>query len=231
MDGFEFAVEVVRTDRKRTVAIQLEGQGVRVRVPKNLPEARIRELLTKRSGWIERKLREMAAIPAAEPRQYVSGEAFPYLGRDYRLQVLSGGQAEVRLQGDCIEVSVPATHGQSPEAVRAVLLQWYLERAWHHLQEKTAQYAGLIGVSPQAVKVRSYKARWGSCSVKGDISYNWRIVLAPHRVVDYLVVHELCHLLEHNHSARYWRHVQRHMPDYPLQRNWLKLHGARLLAV
>jgi predicted metal-dependent hydrolase len=78
------------------------------------------------------------------------------------------------------------------------------------------------GVNPASVTVKNYKSRWGSCSTKGDISYNWRIILAPHSIVDYVVVHELCHMLEHNHSSKYWKHVERHVPNWRECREWLK---------
>ena len=83
-------------------------------------------------------------------------------------------------------------------------------------------------MEPRSVAVKDYKSRWGSCSAKGDISYNWKIVLAPHRIVDYVVVHELCHMLEHNHSSRYWKLVEKYVPDYRERRDWLKNHSLSL---
>ena len=97
------------------------------------------------------------------------------------------------------------------------------------LTEKTNRYAKIIGVSPNAISVRDYKSQWGSCSRNNKISYNWRLIIAPHRVVDYVVVHELCHLLEFNHTKDYWRHVSNNFRDYKECRDWLRFNGASLI--
>lgn len=221
MDGLGFPVEVVRTGRKRSVCIQLDGAGVRVRVPHWLPDGRVRELIRRRMGWITTKLREQAARPAPRPREYVNGEAFAYLGRDYRLRLASGDNPSVQMRGGQLLATMPAAE-RCPQRIRELLEAWYMERARVRLGEKTRRLARMVGRAPASVSVRDYRARWGSCSIGGDISYNWRIIMAPHRIVDYVVVHELCHLLEHNHSPRYWRHVARHIPDWKDRRDWLR---------
>ena len=86
----------------------------------------------------------------------------------------------------------------------------------------------VIGVSPKSVSIKNYKSRWGSCSSNGELTYNWRIILAPHRIVDYVVVHELCHLLEHNHSPKYWKHVEHYVPNWREHRDWLRKHTTEL---
>jgi predicted metal-dependent hydrolase len=90
--------------------------------------------------------------------------------------------------------------------------------------------APAIGVSPARIQIRDQRSRWGSCSTRGTLSFNWRLVLAPFDVLDYVVVHELCHLREPNHSSRFWRLVERHRPDWRTQRDWLHTHGPELLA-
>ena len=112
--------------------------------------------------------------------------------------------------------------------VKGALEKWYLSHAEDRLREKTARYAKIIGVKPSSVTLKSYKSRWGSCSSKGDISYNWKIIMAPHHIVDYVVVHELSHMIQLNHSPAYWRSVERFIPDYQQCRKWLKVNGVRL---
>ena len=222
MEGFGFAVEVVRTDRrKKTIAIELDGELVRVRAPRRLSDSRLRDLVIERTPWIEARLREQAERPEVKPKEYVSGETFSYLGRNYRLKVIAGESHPVRLKQGYLVVLAPEGEGQQRE-VKGRLESWYRANAEELLRDKTERMAKLIEVAPRSVSVRNYKSRWGSCSSSGDITYNWKIIMAPHHIVDYVVVHELCHLLEHNHSPRYWRHVARFIPDWKERRDWLK---------
>ena len=228
MDGFEFPVEVIRTDRKRSASIYLEGDGVKVRVPTGLPDDRVRDLIARKSPWIRRKLKEAELKAPPKPKEFVSGETFSYLGRNYRLKVLSGNTPSLKLKGRYLEASISGSSKRQEEEVRSLLVDWYQIHAQERLEEKTRRYARILQVEPNCVSVKDYKSRWGSCSTTGDISYNWRIVMAPHRIVDYVVVHELCHLLEHNHSAVYWRHVERIIPDFRECREWLKRNSEQL---
>ena len=113
--------------------------------------------------------------------------------------------------------------------VRDHLCEWYKSRAEEKLREKMNRYAKVLGVTPKSFRIRNYKSRWGGCSVHGEITYNWRILMAPNRIVDYVVAHELCHLIEHNHAERYWKNVERVIPDWRECRDWLRIHGDRLV--
>ncbi len=121
-----------------------------------------------------------------------------------------------------VEATVTKTDINPKNTIRSLLERWYRSNPEKRLGEKTVRLAGVTGVNPTSVTVKNYKSRWGSCSTKGDISYNWRIILAPHSIVDYVVVHELCHMLEHNHSSKYWKHAERHVPNWRECRDWLK---------
>ena len=228
IDGFKFPVEVIRTDRKKSASIYLDGERIKVRVPKSLSDSRVRDLIAKKSSWIKRKLKEAELTAPPKPKEFVSGETFSYLGRNYRLKVLSGDTPSLKLRGRYLEASTSGSSKTREEEVRSLLLGWYRKHARERLEEKTHRYAKILQVEPNCVSVKDYKSRWGSCSTTGDISYNWRIVMAPHRIVDYVVVHELCHLLEHNHSVIYWRHVERIIPDFQECRKWLKRNSERL---
>ena len=222
MDGFPFEVEVVRTNRKRSASIGLSDGGVKVTVPASLSERRIRDLIIKRTPWINRKLKEHSERPVTIPREFVSGETVTYLGKNYRLKVLKGDCSSIKMLRGYIQVTVPETDTDPRSSIRMLLTDWYKSHAATRLKDKTQRYSQMIGVSPHSVSIKDYKSMWGSCSVKGDISFNWRIILAPHSVVDYVVVHEICHLLEHNHSPKFWKEVERYVPDWRNQRDWLK---------
>lgn len=227
---FDFEYEVIRTNRKKSASIKIVAGQVQVVIPKTLSKKRLEQLLEKKSGWIQRKLQDQAELPSIPEKRYVSGESFLYLGRDYRLLLIEGSSVALKMRGRRLELGVDPSLSDAERSawVRGELEAWYLTRADKLLHEKTLLFAEQIGVSPQIVKVKRYKSRWGSCSSRGVVSYNWKIILAPHPVIDYLVVHELCHLLHMNHSAAFWSSVERVMPDYRQHRTWLKQNGIRL---
>lgn len=106
-------------------------------------------------------------------------------------------------------------------------MRWYRLQAHQRFAEKVLRYARVVGVSPTAVDIKTFKSRWGSCNIRGEVQFHWKVILAPHRIVDYVVVHELCHLKHHDHSPLFWKSVERVMPDYLKCKEWLKLVGAR----
>ena len=228
--NFDFPVEIIRTERSKSASIEIEDDTVKVTVPKNLSDQRIEELIKNRTVWIRQKLKIQTETIRPKDKVYVNGESFTYLGRNYRLKCVSEGAGEAKLKNGYLTVSLAenASGAALGGRVRQSLQQWYQARALEKLKEKTKRYSAILGVSPQSVGVKEYKARWGSCSSKGDVTYNWRIIMAPHHIVDYIVVHELCHLLEHNHGPKYWKHVQNVIPNYRECREWLKVNGEGL---
>ena len=222
MNDFAFPVEIVRTDRTKSASIHVERDVVKVRVPKKLSNDRIKELVGKRTAWINGKLREHALRPVVKPKEYVSGETFSYLGRNYRLKVIRGSDTSLKMKSGYLWAMIHDKDANPESTIRSLLQSWYQRNARIRLSEKTERLARIVGVNPSSISIKDYKARWGSCSVNGDVAYNWRIIMAPHRIVDYVVIHELCHLLEHNHSPRFWKQVQRHVTDWRECKEWLR---------
>lgn len=227
---FDFPIEIIRTERTKSASIEIEDDVVKVVVPKNLSNQRIENLINYRTAWIRKTLKSQNDIFRSNPKEYVNGESFAYLGRNYRLKCLRGAIGDVKLKNGYLNVPVEVDISGSDleKSVQQSLHQWYQKRSLEKLKDKTKRYASILGVHPRSVKVKEYKARWGSCSSSGDIIYNWRIIVAPHHIVDYIVVHELCHLLEHNHGTKYWRHVKNVIPNYEQKRQWLKINGEGL---
>jgi predicted metal-dependent hydrolase len=228
--NFDFPLEIIRTERSKSASIEIEDDTVKVTVPKNLSDQRIEELIKNRTVWIRQKLKIQTETIRSKGKEYVNGETFSYLGRNYRLKCVSGGSDKAKLKNGYITVPIArdASGAALEGCVRQSLQQWYQARALEKLKEKTKRYSAILGVDAKSVDVKEYKARWGSCSSSGDVTYNWRIIMAPHHIVDYIVVHELCHLLEHNHGPKYWKHVQTVVPDYKECREWLKGNGLSL---
>lgn len=113
--------------------------------------------------------------------------------------------------------------------IRQALVSWYKGNAERKIREKVARYADIVEVDWGVVRIKTFKSRWGSCIHYGDVEFNWLIVLAPNRIVDYVVVHELCHLIHHDHSPQFWKEVERVIPDYQECKDWLKTHSLKLL--
>jgi len=222
-----FVAEVIRTRRRKTASIKIDDGAISIVVPQNLPCDRIKQLMTDKKNWIREKLYQHSINRLVNRKEFVSGEAFPYLGRNYRLQVVAGSQQPAKLLHGKLVVTIPQAM-QTPDRIRNAIVRWYRLHALERLIEKTSRYAAIVGKEPSKVDIKTYKARWGSCYSDGRVLYNWKIIMAPNRIVDYVVVHELCHLLHHNHSPRFWKAVERIMPDYAECKEWLKVNGAEL---
>ena len=223
-------VEVVRSIR-RTAALHIIGSDLQVRVPEYVEDERVAAFLQKKRPWIRSKVAEIQLLPPHRTKELVSGESFPYLGRHYRLKIQEGHQVGVSLSGGYLKATIrPNEQGEHRTLkIQQYLHNWYRNKAQERLKEKTDRYAKQIGVSPAAVSVRNFKSRWGSCDKKGQVVFNWNIIKAPHSVVDYVVVHELCHLIHPNHSKEFWQVVGRFDSNYLEHRQWLKIKGAGLL--
>ena len=228
---FDFPVEIIRTDRSKSVSIEVIDGIVNVIVPQSISEKRIEDLIKARTTWIRQKLKLQASVVVPKAKEYVNGESFTYLGRNYRLKCVKSATGDVKLKNGYLNVPVADAMREAKLTgfLRNSLEQWYFSKALEKLKEKTKRYSEILGVKPISVSIKEYKSRWGSCSTNGEVTYNWRIIIAPHHIVDYIVVHELCHLLEHNHGPKYWKHVESVVPDYRICREWLKTHGQTLI--
>ncbi len=224
---------IVRSPRrKKTVEIEVDGKRhLRVAAPGSATAERIERLMHQRSRWIVTRLSSNGVRPVEH--EFVNGETFLYLGRQARLRITETsrpGPAQAKLARGRLEVRVAASKSPAMRRrrVRAALERWYRERAEVKLHERVALYAAKLGLGPSAVVVRDQTKRWGSCSTDGVLRFNWRIVMAPMSLVDYVVVHELCHLTGlRPHDTRFWVAVSVVMPDYELRRGLLRREGGR----
>ncbi|MEY3287894.1 MAG: hypothetical protein RLZZ419_136, partial [Pseudomonadota bacterium] len=178
--------------------------------------------------WIKEKLALHQEIFTIKPKEFVSGEAFSYLGKQYRLKIETGLYPTITRHSDDLVVSVRDKAADNSKVIKQMLIKWYKQQAESGLRQKTESYSRIIGVKPSSVIIKSFKARWGSCSTIGGIQYNWKIIIAPDSVINYVVIHELCHILHHNHSPLFWKAVERYCHDYRDCGAWLKINGARL---
>ncbi|MDB9756859.1 M48 family metallopeptidase [Pseudomonadales bacterium] len=223
-----FDVTVIRSDRRRSATFRVDQSGVSFRVPKEIGHQKIVELVEKKTPWIRKKLEYAASLTPPRLLDFENGDPIPYLGKTYCLKVQVGDYPHVELVGEDILVNVVAQHLTNSLHIQLVLERWFLDEAAILLAERLDFYASIVGVRPTGMQVKAYKARWGSCKMDGQIQFNWRLIHGPVDVLDYVVVHELCHILQHNHSAAYWSEVARVMPDYEVRRKWLSQNGNTL---
>ncbi len=220
---------IKRGRRKKTVALQIQPNlSVVVLSPHFLDKARIKEIVQKRARWIIQKQEKIKKINAEMPKkEFVSGESFPYLGREYRLKVIKSKNEKCcpcRLMSGRfhIEINIKFTGRGASRIVREKMREWYIERAKEKISERLQRYARLVGRTPQKIIIRNQEKRWGSCSHSGVLRFNWKVIMAPLSVVDYVIAHELCHLLIKNHSEKFWSKLSSIVPDYKKKRQWLK---------
>ncbi len=199
------------------IAIHVEPNGcVLVDAPENATDRQIRAAVTGRARWIYGHVTSIRLrLAHVLPREYVSGESLLYLGRRYRLRVIAAPDStrSVRLRGNYIEVVVGK---RSPALVRAALTDWYRRRAKAVLSdqlEKIAASLRWVRTLPP-VRFQTMKVQWGSCSPAGRLTLNPQLVKAPRECIDYVLLHELCHLREHNHGKRFYRMLEMHMPRW-----------------
>lgn len=222
--------------RRRTVQIRVIGADrLEVAAPTGMPLEKIQLLLNGKAAWISRQIGRLKAA-AANPANasLTHGATLLYQGVPHCLLLLADGNRKphVTLHNNSICIHLTELIGQDNDpTVYHTLKSWYGRQAQALLSERTLYWSGQIGVTPSRISLRDQKSRWGSCSSRKTISYNWRIIMAPPEVLDYLVVHELCHLIHPNHSPAYWREVSRWVPDYRGQRRWLRQNGSLLTKI
>lgn len=215
---------------RRTTDIVIERDGsVTVRPPLRLTPEQVDQTVHSKRLWIHRNLAEWRALNArAGSREWVAGESFLYLGRHYRLRLVSE-QAETLLLKEgrfCLRREVLEQGG--PSAAEAAFTDFYQEKGLPRLRSRVAHFAPRIGVTPGTVTVKDLGFRWGACQSQGDLSFHWKCLLAPLTVIDYIVVHELCHLHHRDHTAAFWNEVDKVLPDHATRKAWLRRHGAEL---
>ncbi len=228
--SIEFPYDVIRTPRRKTASIKVIEGHVQIIVPMDLPQDKIEAVLFKKRLWVREKIRLYEEAMPPKPKEFVNGEAFPYLGKNYKLKFVPDGIGEVKLKGGYLELHIKEGYPESRlnAFIRRQLSSWYKRKAQKRLTDKVKRLSTSLDLEPKSVSVQDFKSRWGSCSADGDISFNWKIIMAPHGIIDYVVAHELCHLIEHNHSPAFWKRVERLIPDYRDCKDWLKENGGQL---
>jgi predicted metal-dependent hydrolase len=213
----QIKVDQIIRSRRKTLSLEIAADArLVVRAPFNVKMDTIQNVLFKKRLWIQAK-QKIAQKKRLEiqPKEFVGGESYLYLGKPHRLQIVKG-KAPLVLQ-DRFYLSEAYLDNARQEFVR-----WYKEQALMKIEERVRWYAGVAGLEYKKITISDATRRWGSCSGKGNLRFNWRLVMAPLKVIDYVVVHELAHLQEKNHTRAFWTRVERILPGYKRYSAWLK---------
>lgn len=193
-----------------------------VLAPKPFDMTRVEALLENKRSWIYRSLAEWDDLNRTRvTREYVNGECFLYLGRRYRLQIVTNQNAPLKLKNGQFCLDKLAV-GQAPKHFKA----FYKAKLLQRVKARAAIYSARIGKAPSDIKVLELKNRWGSCSSAGVINIHWKCAMLSISVLDYVVAHELAHLKYPNHTPAFWRLMEKILPGHEAQKNWLKFNGA-----
>ncbi|MDX6688702.1 MAG: hypothetical protein QOG15_159 [Solirubrobacteraceae bacterium] len=215
-----------RSDRARRVRVVVDPHsGVEVVLPRRSPASAAPAAIAELRPWIEARL---AAGQAVRDVVAARGESVPYLGRDLALHPQAGRSRVHRVAGDAGGggmLLVP----DDPAAASAAVERWYRRTARAEIAPRLERAVAALGTSYTTLTIRNQRTRWGSCSSSGAMSFNWRLLLAPEPVLDYVIWHEACHLRVMDHSPRFWGLVERHCPDFQEHRRWLRAKGNTLV--
>ncbi|MTI70908.1 MAG: M48 family metallopeptidase [Firmicutes bacterium] len=225
----ELSIDVIYRDRK-TLEIQMKSsKNIRILSPKGVKKEKLIDIIENKKQWIIKKIHELEVIEKKlGKRKFQTGGIFLYLGKEYKMKLIfkeNIDNIKIKLHNEKLNIY---TYTTDKIILKEALKKWYKEKALILLTNRINKYIFKINRPVRKIKVKEQKSRWGSCSSKGDLYFNYKIIMAPIEIIDYIVVHELCHLVHLNHSKRYWGLVKNVLPDYKKHRQWLKENGKEL---
>ena len=228
VNGGKLEYNLIRSQRRDVLLKALPGGETRVYAPSWARIRDVDDLVRERAGELRGMHEELEHALARNRLSHPVSEGSRVCieGRAYRLKRAAGARVTLRLTGEDCVLTLGAPEDE--EQVRAALKRALSRRALERIRERLGYYATRLGVDFNRVVIRDQRSRWGSCSAKQNLNFNWKLIMAPPEVLDYVVIHELCHLIEFNHSPRFWRLVEGQMPEYECWKRWLKEHGREL---
>ena len=216
----------LRSAKRRKLTITVErDRSVVVHAPTKMADESIRKVVESKRQWIHEKIKhpqKYQALPHPPGKELVSGESALYLGRQYRIEIVKTGSDGVQFSQRFL---IPVSRGSKPVEV---LREWYSSKAREKIVPRVKLLARQLGVDVAEVKIVNNRFRWGSCTLRNNVNFNWRLIKAPMFVIDYVIVHELAHLIEPNHTLRFWNIVRSQTPTMEKAKAWLKEHGQLL---
>ena len=224
---FETPIEIVFSKKRKTISIQIKPDRIKVSSSYWISKNSVREFILKNENWIRKKLADQK-LRVKPITNLVNNEKLTLCGKNYKLKVISEPIIEPEIRSETIIISNNFKTRKTFGSIESQILMLLKDFSFRILQKKTFEFSQIMNVRYNSVKIKNYKSRWGSCSSKRDISFNWKIIFAPENIIEYLVVHELSHLIHFNHSKLFWNKVEEFQYNYKENRKWLKENGYKL---
>ena len=225
-------VTIIRSARRRRLTLEVDPKGIRARAPSRMPVHAIVDFVELKREWLHKALKALPERPVFEA--FADGASVLLNGTLTQIRLLIGERGAVQHTDNTLWIPVMQSHLPVLESARNKLIKWLKQHAANQIEQRVKHFAAHMSVqrsSRHTIKVRDYKRRWGSCDAKGNLAFNWRIIMAPSATLDYVVVHELAHCFEFNHSRRFWRIVEEIVPDRRMHQAWLNAHGYQMYSL
>ena len=222
-------MQIERTKRRRTISLQVKDNKLIIKVPRTVSRKNLDELIQRKQKWIKQRAILDFEEQNLRNRKFIDNEKFYFRGNQYHLYLILGIKEEVKIVDDLLLVTCKDNKSIHSKNVKSLIEGFYLSEAAKILNTRTYEFAKKMKVQPSGITIKNYVSKWGSCTSRNKISYNWRIIMAPDCIVDYLIIHELCHIIEHNHSKNFWHHVGIYCEDFQKKRKWLRENGHTLV--
>lgn len=237
MPALPFSYRIRRSARASRTRVIVSHGMVEVVAPDKVAERRIHQFVEEKALWINQTLAKLAARAEQHTRftpvRFEDGELLVYQGQALSLSVRQSRNKRPKIEhSEALIVYLPESVFNLPErqtVVKSALQSWLKQQLKSEVENIIGRHSQVSGLMPCAIRIKAQKSRWGSCSARNNININWLLALAPPQVLEYVVVHELCHIKVKNHSQAFWDLVALHLPEYRRQRLWLKTHGAGLM--
>ena len=217
--------EIIRS-RRKTIALQVfHDARLIVRVPFSTSEKLIKKVIHEKRLWILTKQEQAKEkYKKVYSKEFVNGEGFLFLGNSYKLYIVDNCEFSLIFNNENFFLSKKFLN-----KAKDVFIKWYKEQSYKKFLERVEFYSKVSGITYNKLKITNARKRWGSCSSKGNLNFTWRLIMAPLQVIDYVIVHELVHIKEKNHSKNFWNNVRIILPYYKTQKKWLKENGHLLI--
>jgi predicted metal-dependent hydrolase len=222
--AIHLSYQLIRSKRRRrTISLQIKEKGkIVICAPHHTPKWEIEKFIKEKQLWINKKISEKEKQTKAAERRFLSGERFLYLGEWYPLEIHGFDHKEPPLR---FSFGKFILNKDRIEEARDLFIRWYKGEAREKIVERIDYYSHRLHLFPKAIRITNARSRWGSCSRDNRLSFSWRMIMASLTVMDYILIHELVHIREKNHSKRFWTTLGSIVPDYRKQRLWLKENG------